>query len=97
VVGAAEPGRTPQWYRGSGPGPKCHHHAGRLVRPEGDVPSGDRTDPRVAAPGSGCRNAPRGGVLGCEFWESNGPMVEELAARTGIGIDPDRVPCGSIF
>ncbi len=43
--------------------------------------------------------APAGAVLGREFWGSNGPMVEALAARTGIGVDPERVwfPGGSMF
>lgn len=43
--------------------------------------------------------APTGGVLGREFWGSNGPMVEALAARTGIGVDPERswFPGGSMF
>ena len=43
--------------------------------------------------------APAGAVLGREFWGSNGPMVDALAARTGISVDPDRVwfPGGSMF
>ena len=43
--------------------------------------------------------APAGAVLGREFWGSNGPMVDALAARTGIGVDPERVwfPGGSMF
>ena len=43
--------------------------------------------------------APAGAVLGREFWGSNGPMVNALAARTGIGVDPERVwfPGGSMF
>ena len=43
--------------------------------------------------------APSGAVLGREFWGSNGPMVDALAARTGIGVDPERVwfPGGSMF
>ena len=43
--------------------------------------------------------APAGSVLGREFWGSNGPMVDALAARTGIGVDPERVwfPGGSMF
>ena len=38
-------------------------------------------------------------VLGREFWGSNGPMVDALAARTGIGVDPEHVwfPGGSMF
>ena len=43
--------------------------------------------------------APEGGVLGREFWGSNRLMVDALAIRTGIGVDPDRVwfPGGSMF
>jgi lipopolysaccharide biosynthesis protein len=43
--------------------------------------------------------APAGGVLGREFWGSNGPIVEAMAARTGIGVNPERVwfPGGSMF
>jgi hypothetical protein len=43
--------------------------------------------------------APAGAVLGREFWGSNGPLVDALAARTGIGVDPERVwfPGGSMF
>ena len=43
--------------------------------------------------------APSGAVLGREFWGSNGPMVDALAARTGIGVDPEHVrfPGGSMF
>ena len=43
--------------------------------------------------------APAGAVLGREFWGSNGPMIDALAARTGISVDPDRVwfPGGSMF
>ena len=38
-------------------------------------------------------------VLGHEFWGSNRTMVDALAARTGIGVDPERVwfPGGSMF
>ena len=43
--------------------------------------------------------APAGAVLGREFWGSNGPMVDALAARNGIGVDPEHVrfPGGSMF
>ena len=43
--------------------------------------------------------APAGAVLGREFWGSNGPLVDALAARTGIGVDLERVwfPGGSMF
>ena len=43
--------------------------------------------------------APSGAVLGREFWGSNGPMVDALAARTGIAVDPERVwfAGGSMF
>ena len=43
--------------------------------------------------------APAGAVLGREFWGSNGPMVDALAARTGISVDPEHVwfPGGSMF
>jgi lipopolysaccharide biosynthesis protein len=43
--------------------------------------------------------APTAGVLGREFWGANGPMVDALAARTGIEVDPERVwfPGGSMF
>ena len=43
--------------------------------------------------------APADAVLGREFWGSNGPMVDALAARTGISVDPDHVwfPGGSMF
>ena len=43
--------------------------------------------------------APEARVLGREFWGANGPMVDALAARTGIGVDPERVwfPGGSMF
>ena len=43
--------------------------------------------------------APSSAVLGREFWGSNGPMVDALAARTEIGVDPERVwfPGGSMF
>jgi lipopolysaccharide biosynthesis protein len=42
--------------------------------------------------------APAGGVLGREFWGSNALLVEALAARTGVGVDPDRTwfPGGSM-
>jgi lipopolysaccharide biosynthesis protein len=43
--------------------------------------------------------APAGGVFSREFWGSNGPMVEALAARKGIRVDPERVwfAGGSMF
>ena len=43
--------------------------------------------------------APAGAVLGREFWGSNGPTVDALAARTGIRVDPEHVwfPGGSMF
>ena len=44
--------------------------------------------------------APAGAVLGREFWGSNGPMIDALAARAKVGaIDPERVwfPGGSMF
>ena len=43
--------------------------------------------------------APAGAVLGREFWGSNGPMIEALAARTGIAVDPELVwfAGGSMF
>lgn len=43
--------------------------------------------------------APAGGVWGRGFWGSNGSMVDALAARTDIGVDPGRVwfPGGSMF
>jgi lipopolysaccharide biosynthesis protein len=43
--------------------------------------------------------APQGAVLGREFWGSNGPMVDALAARTGIAVSPERgwFPGGSMF
>jgi lipopolysaccharide biosynthesis protein len=43
--------------------------------------------------------APAGSVLGREFWGANGPLVDALAARMGIGVDPERVwfPGGSMF
>ena len=42
-----------------------------------------RSDPRVGMV------APAGAVLGAEFWGANGPLVDALAVRTGIGaVDP---------
>jgi lipopolysaccharide biosynthesis protein len=43
--------------------------------------------------------APAGAVLGREFWGSNGLLIEALAARTGVAIDPDRAwfAGGSMF
>jgi lipopolysaccharide biosynthesis protein len=51
------------------------------------------SDDRVGAIG------PAGGVLGREFWGSNGPLLDALAVRTGVDVDPDRVwfPGGSMF
>ena len=44
-----------------------------------------RTDPGVGM------IAPAGGVLGREFWGANGLMIDALAARSGMGVDPERV------
>jgi lipopolysaccharide biosynthesis protein len=43
--------------------------------------------------------APRGGVLGREFWGSNGPTVDALADRLGVAVDLERTffPAGSMF
>lgn len=43
--------------------------------------------------------APAGAVLGREFWGGNAVLVEALAARTGVTLDPDSVwfPGGSMF
>jgi hypothetical protein len=51
-----------------------------------------RTDPGVGM------IAPAGGVLGAEFWGANGPLVEALAARAGVAVDPSRTwfPGGSM-
>lgn len=42
---------------------------------------------------------PAGGLLGREFWGSNGPIVDWLAARLGIPVDLDRAAFagGSMF
>ena len=43
--------------------------------------------------------APAGAVLGREFWGGNGPLIDALAARSGIPVDPAAVwfPGGSMF
>jgi hypothetical protein len=43
--------------------------------------------------------APAGAVLGQEFWGGNGPLIDALAARSGIPVDPASVwfPGGSMF
>jgi lipopolysaccharide biosynthesis protein len=43
--------------------------------------------------------APAGAVLGREFWGSNGLLLEALAARTGVALDPENTwfPGGSMF
>jgi lipopolysaccharide biosynthesis protein len=43
--------------------------------------------------------APAGAVLGREFWGGNAPLIDALAARTGISVDPESVwfPGGSMF
>jgi lipopolysaccharide biosynthesis protein len=43
--------------------------------------------------------APAGAVLGREFWGSNGPLIDALAARSGIPVNPPAVwfPGGSMF
>ncbi len=43
--------------------------------------------------------APAGAVLGREFWGANAPLIDALAARTGIPVDPEAVwfPGGSMF
>jgi hypothetical protein len=43
--------------------------------------------------------APAGAVLGQEFWGGNGPLINALAARSGIPVEPAAVwfPGGSMF
>ena len=43
--------------------------------------------------------APAGAVLGREFWGANGALVDALATRTGVAVDPERTwfPGGSMF
>lgn len=43
--------------------------------------------------------APAGAVLGREFWGANGPLVDALATRTGVAVDPEVTwfPGGSMF
>ena len=43
--------------------------------------------------------APAGAVLGREFWGANAPLVQALAIRTGVAVDPESVwfPGGSMF
>ncbi len=43
--------------------------------------------------------APAGAVLGREFWGANASLIDALAARTGIPVDPASVwfPGGSMF
>jgi len=43
--------------------------------------------------------APAGALLGREFWGGNTPLIEALAARTGIEVDPEHTwfPGGSMF
>lgn len=43
--------------------------------------------------------APAGAVLGREFWGGNAPLIDALAARSGVPVDPESVwfPGGSMF